>query len=76
MEKEIIEIISGILGVEPEEVEPDLDLFETGLVDSFGMIQVVVELEERFGISLPIEGIARADIATPALIAKRVRDIQ
>jgi D-alanine--poly(phosphoribitol) ligase subunit 2 len=69
MEQEIILILNDICGAEPGELEPDLDLFENGLLDSFGVVQLLVKLEERFGLALDIESFSRADIATPALIA-------
>jgi D-alanine--poly(phosphoribitol) ligase subunit 2 len=69
MEEQIIEILNDICGAEPGELEPDLDLFENGLLDSFGVVQLLVKLEERFGLKLDIEQFSRSDIATPALIA-------
>jgi D-alanine--poly(phosphoribitol) ligase subunit 2 len=34
---------------------PEIDLLETGLVDSIGLVELILELEERFGVSLPME---------------------
>jgi D-alanine--poly(phosphoribitol) ligase subunit 2 len=36
---------------------PDIDLLETGLVDSIGLVELILELEERFGVSLPMENL-------------------
>jgi D-alanine--poly(phosphoribitol) ligase subunit 2 len=69
MEQEIILILNDICGAEPGELEPDLDLFENGLLDSFGVVQLLVKLEERFGAAPDIESFTREEIATPALIA-------
>ena len=75
MEEKIREIIAGICGVEPEEIPPELDLFEEGLLDSFGVIQLVLELGETFSVSLEIENIQREQIATPAKIAALIREV-
>jgi acyl carrier protein len=50
------------------------DLFEAGL-DSMAVMQLVVAVEDRFGIELGPEDLSKANLATPttlaALIAKR-----
>jgi len=74
LEEKIIEIIAAVCGAEPEEIEPEMDLFEEGLLDSFGTISLLVELEETFGISLKVEELTREQIATPRMIAALVRE--
>jgi len=73
MESKIIAIISDICGAEEGELELDLDLFESGLMDSFAVVQMAVEIETELGIELDIEGLTRKEIATPALIIALVR---
>jgi D-alanine--poly(phosphoribitol) ligase subunit 2 len=34
---------------------PDLDLLESGSLDSIGLVELVLQLEERFEVSLPME---------------------
>lgn len=72
MVKQVIAILNDIVGAEEGELEADLDLFETGLLDSFGVVQLFVELEEQFHVVLDIAAFTREEIATPSLIAKRV----
>lgn len=43
---------------------PEVDLFETGLVDSIGLVELILELEERFGISLPMDNLEIDDLRT------------
>lgn len=74
MEQKIAEIIAGLCGGEPEEIEPELLLFEEGLLDSFGAIQLVLALEEAFGVSLDMASLPRERIATPAAIAALIRE--
>jgi len=73
MEEKIMAILNNICGAEEGELEPDLDLFESGLLDSFGVVQLMVELEEQLGVVLDIATLTREEIATPALIAGRVQ---
>jgi D-alanine--poly(phosphoribitol) ligase subunit 2 len=73
---QIIDLLSAMLGAEEGELEADLDLFESGLLDSFAVVQLVVELEEKLGVKLAIETLTREDIATPALIAKQAEKAQ
>lgn len=70
MLEQIIGIVGSIVGAEEGELDADLDLFESGLLDSFGIIQLFVALEERFGTAPDIETLTRRQIATPALIAR------
>lgn len=73
-ETKIITILNNICGADEGELEPGLNLFESGLLDSFGVIQLFTALEETFGISLQIETIPRERIATPLDIAALVRE--
>ncbi len=76
MEQRIAEILAELCGVEPEEIESDLDLFEEGLLDSFAAIQLVMELEESFGVSLDMASLPRERIANPAAIAALLQEKQ
>lgn len=76
MEQKIAELIAGLCGVEPEEIEPGLDLFGEGLLDSFAAIQLVLGLEGAFGVTLDLAALPRERMATPAAIAALVREEQ
>jgi D-alanine--poly(phosphoribitol) ligase subunit 2 len=47
----------------------DVDLFDTGLVDSVGLVELILELEDRFGISLPMDNLEIDDLRTVRRIA-------
>lgn len=76
MEEKIMEILGGICGVGPEEITPDLELFEEGLLDSFGTIQLLMELEDAFGVTLAVEELGREQISTPEKIVRLIREVQ
>ena len=46
------------------EVEPDTNLFETGILDSFSIIQTAVFIQEQFKIELDAEDLVRDQLST------------
>lgn len=44
-------------GRDPEDVDDDLDLMNEGIIDSFGVIELITAVEQRFGIELDMSGI-------------------
>jgi len=44
-------------GFDPGGVGEDFDLLTSGVVDSLGMIELVVAVNERFGLDLDFEGL-------------------
>ena len=54
--REVI-IVAARLPLEPEDIDPDTGLFGTGLgLDSIDGLEIVVSLEQAFGVSLADEG--------------------
>jgi acyl carrier protein len=49
---------------------PDVDVIETGLLDSLGLVTVVYELEQRCGIRIPFETLDVDDFRTVRSIAR------
>ena len=50
----------------------DVDLLETGLVDSVKIVELVLEIEQRFGVSLPFEELEIEDFRTIPRLAERI----
>ncbi|MGH7287050.1 MAG: acyl carrier protein, partial [Myxococcota bacterium] len=50
----------------------EVDLLETGLVDSVRLVELVLELEQRFGVSLPFEDLEIEDFRTVPKLAERI----
>ena len=67
----IIEILNEICGADEGEIQPDTELFEEGILDSFGLVQLLVQLEQ-YDKHLDIASLQREDVATPAKIAALV----
>lgn len=55
---------------------PDMDLFEEGLLDSFGTINLLVEIENQFDIVVPITDFDREEWNTPNRIAAKLAERQ
>jgi D-alanine--poly(phosphoribitol) ligase subunit 2 len=50
----------------------EVDLLETGLVDSVRIVELVLEIEQRFGVSLPFEELEIEDFRTVPRLAERI----
>ena len=44
------------------ELEEHTDLLDTGIIDSFGILELVKALEEHFSISIDLEGLAAEEL--------------
>lgn len=73
---EVINLLAEICQDEVIKENPDVDLFEAGLLDSFGTVELLVQLEERFGILVPITEFDRDTWNTPNQIAIQLADFQ
>jgi D-alanine--poly(phosphoribitol) ligase subunit 2 len=65
----------GALFVERFHIEApsaDTDLFETGILDSLQLVELLLQLERRFGFRIAIENIDLDDLRTLARIARLV----
>lgn len=75
MEKQsVIDLLAEVCQDDVVKEDGDMDLFEAGLLDSFGTISLLVEIENRFGISVPITEFTREEWNTPNKIAKELAD--
>ncbi|MFC6254515.1 D-alanine--poly(phosphoribitol) ligase subunit DltC [Secundilactobacillus hailunensis] len=54
----------------------DTNLYENSLLDSMATVQLVMELEEQFGISIPISEFNRSEWETPNKIISKVESLQ
>jgi D-alanine--poly(phosphoribitol) ligase subunit 2 len=54
---------------------PDSALLETGLVDSIGLVELILQLEDRFGIGLPMESLELDDLRSINTIADLITRI-
>jgi D-alanine--poly(phosphoribitol) ligase subunit 2 len=50
----------------------EVDLLESGIVDSVRIVELVLEIEQRFGVSLPFEALEIEDFRTVPRLAERI----
>ncbi|ADU96365.1 acyl carrier protein [Thermovibrio ammonificans] len=55
IEQKVKEIVADRLGVDPEEVTPEASFVEDLGADSLDTVELVMALEEEFGIEIPDE---------------------
>ncbi|MGN0980760.1 MAG: phosphopantetheine-binding protein [Candidatus Avoscillospira sp.] len=68
MVEKIIGILNEIVGADEGEITPDTELFEEGILDSFGLVQLLVALEGE-GVTLDVADLDRSAVSTPAKLA-------
>lgn len=73
MEDKVMAILAELCGAEPGELEADMDLFEEGVLDSFGVIRLFVEIEKQLGVKFEPTEVTREEINSPARILDQIR---
>ncbi|MBL4952859.1 D-alanine--poly(phosphoribitol) ligase subunit 2 [Neobacillus sp. YIM B02564] len=73
---EVISLLAEICQDDVIKENPDIDLFEAGLLDSFGTVEFLVQVEDRFGLLVPITEFDRDVWNTPNNIAMQLADLR
>lgn len=60
----VLDIFEEVTGTDEIREDLDLDLFEAGLLDSLGIIEVLVKIEDELGLKLQPTDLERSDMAT------------
>ena len=75
LRERIAAVFSG--GLQLDVPASDTDLFETGILDSLAFVQLLVQLEEEFGVTTSVDDLEldnfRSLDSIAAFIASRVR---
>jgi acyl carrier protein len=50
------------VGLDPDTVPDDLDLLAAGVIDSFGLLELIAALEDRFGTTLDFADLAADEL--------------
>ena len=64
MLEKVLDIFEEVTGTDEIRKDLDLDLFEAGLLDSLGIIEVLLKIEDIFDIKLQPTDLERSDMAT------------
>ena len=72
---EVIEIIDELFMEDVSDMM-DEDLFDAGVLDSMGTVELIVELENRFDICVPVSEFGRDDWNTANKIVEGVTELR
>ena len=72
---EVIEIIDELFMEDVSDMM-DEDLFDAGVLDSMGTVELIVELENRFDIHVPVSEFGRDDWNTANKIIEGVTELR
>ena len=75
VKSQVIEIIDELFMEDLSDMM-DEDLFDAGVLDSMGTVELIVELESRFGIRVPVSEFGRDDWNTANKIVEGVTELQ
>ena len=75
VKSQVIEIIDELFMEDVSDMM-DEDLFDAGVLDSMGTVELIVELENRFGIRVPVSEFGRDDWNTANKIVECVTELQ
>ena len=75
VKSQVIEIIDELFMEDVSDMM-DEDLFDAGVIDSMGTVELIVELENRFGIRVPVSEFGRDDWNTANKIVEGVTELQ
>ncbi|HHG7590744.1 TPA: D-alanine--poly(phosphoribitol) ligase subunit DltC [Streptococcus pneumoniae] len=75
IKSEVIEIIDELFMEDVSDMM-DEDLFDAGVLDSMGTVELIVEIENRFDIRVPVTEFSRDDWNTANKIIAGIVELQ
>ncbi|WP_099975312.1 MULTISPECIES: D-alanine--poly(phosphoribitol) ligase subunit DltC [Lactobacillaceae] len=71
MTQKILSIVEDVSGL--DNIGGDTDLFADGILDSMATVEVLVTLQDTFGIQVPVSEFDRSEWSTVNKIAEQVK---
>ena len=75
IKSEVIEIIDELFMEDVSDMM-DEDLFDAGVLDSMGTVELIFEIENRFDIRVPVTEFGRDDWNTANKIVEGITELQ
>ena len=72
MKDTVLDILVDLTGSEEVKQDLDINLFDNGLLDSMGTVQMLLELDNQCGIQVPVSEFERSEWDTPNKIVAKV----
>ncbi len=63
-EAQVLQLVVDLAGTEEVASERDVDLFEAGLIDSLGFVELLVALDNELGLVVSPTEVDRDEVAT------------
>lgn len=76
MKDTVLGILEDLTGSDEVSKDLDVNLFETGLLDSMATVQLLLELQAQCGIDVLVSEFERSEWDTPNKIIARVESMQ
>ncbi|MDF7682431.1 D-alanine--poly(phosphoribitol) ligase subunit DltC [Lactobacillus sp. ESL0679] len=75
IKKEVLAILQDLTG---EDLSNNMDenIFSSGLMDSMASVQMLLSLQEKFDIDVPVSEFERTEWDTPAKIVAKVESLE
>ncbi|AAY60579.1 D-alanine--poly(phosphoribitol) ligase subunit DltC (plasmid) [Bacillus cereus] len=73
---QVLDVLEEVCENDIVKENPDVQLFEEGILDSFGTVSLLVEFQERLNIEVSISDFDRDEWATPNMIIKKLNDLR
>ena len=72
----ISDFATNVRGMARPTLSMDTHLFQEGLVDSFGIVELTAELEKALGVTLPGGELLPEDFETPRALLERLNALE
>lgn len=76
MKDTVLGILEDLTGSDEVSKDLDVNLFETGLLDSMATVQLLLELQAQCGIDVPVSEFECSEWDTPNKIIAKVESMQ
>ncbi|EHE86823.1 D-alanine--poly(phosphoribitol) ligase, subunit 2 [Latilactobacillus curvatus CRL 705] len=76
VENTVVEILADLTGNDDIKDDMDMELFESGTLDSMATVQMLLELQGQLEIEVPVSEFDREAWSTPNKIIARVKELQ
>lgn len=74
--EKVLQVIAEVCQDDVVKEELDLDLFDSGLIDSFGTVELLFQFEDQLNITVPITEFDRDTWNTPNAIVDRLNELK
>ncbi|EAE5256869.1 D-alanine--poly(phosphoribitol) ligase subunit DltC [Listeria monocytogenes] len=74
--KNVLEILEEITETDEVVQNTNIKLFDEGLLDSMATVQLLIEIEEKLDITVPVSEFDRDEWATPEMIITQLEALK